>query len=685
MKIFFTKWMKGAFVVSLLLGASTAYATITTFEEQILYDTGFNGNNAKAGGYSVAIGGEWAFVGDSTKCQVIVYKFNVEANRWGDGTPGLFGVGKGYTYLVNATSACPSTRVEGFGRALSTDNGLLAVGAPLADVDVAGQSIKDAGAVFIYKYDDTQKTCDTDTCRKGWVLTATSEGAVDENGPDAQLNAHYGAAVSIRQTGTSGDARLVIGAPDYDDVTNGADAGKVYFWEYADGGGFTFKAAAAGEKTGDKVGTAVTSNGTEMLASAPYHDTGTLTDSGAVYLFDYSETTASLDLEFKFENGDAAGTPSLSNNYHLGISLSYADTVIALGGEYSNIYDHDHPDAPVWRVTSQATLEGDVSQSGSVINLARRGTASSDGIVNIIIDKYDAGLGTVAPTYQITKSEEDWGRDVSTSLPNIMVNGNLAKGTNQPGVAYAYFAGCGFGGNLKANEWKMIGPQCKVYSDAAFTVDANISEVYSDLGTYGTDWIMYRQDGADYSGSSASYWTMGPGESMVVGVGYWIMSLTEQTYQVSTDLYAKYIDKIVPAPAVDDSSDRSNIRAVTDLNLTRVMGGYNNGRDGDNDIRTMFSNPLIASTVWADATMLTATFNYLVGVSAKNLFEGSDATAYVWHNGTGSVGAGYTPVSGTPGLTEKIEGGEGFSVKFSNNLPGILDTNDLSLQLAEQY
>ena len=83
----------------------------------------------------------------------------------------------------------------------------------------------------------------------------------------------------------------------------------------------------------------------------------------------------------------------------------------------------------------------------------------------------------------------------------------------------------------------------------------------------------------------------------------------------------------------------------------------------------------------------------LVGDSASDNFEaGPDGspTAYLWHNGTaggGTVGDGYIPVSGTPGMTTKIAGGEGFSVKFSEVFTGILRYSSAipSLHLAEQY
>ena len=57
MKIHLKKWMRSAFVVSLLLGATSASAAITEFHEQVLLETVAvgGGNNQAPGGDTVGL------------------------------------------------------------------------------------------------------------------------------------------------------------------------------------------------------------------------------------------------------------------------------------------------------------------------------------------------------------------------------------------------------------------------------------------------------------------------------------------------------------------------------------------------------------------------------------------------------------------------------------------------------
>ncbi len=86
MSIHLKKWIKGTLIASLLLGVSLAQAELIK-QEQMLGDTGFNGNASQAGGNSVAIDGEWAFVANTASpvCNVVAYRYNHVTNKWGDG------------------------------------------------------------------------------------------------------------------------------------------------------------------------------------------------------------------------------------------------------------------------------------------------------------------------------------------------------------------------------------------------------------------------------------------------------------------------------------------------------------------------------------------------------------------------------------------------------------------------
>ena len=322
MKIYLKRWLKSAFAASLLMGASlfadgdvggTVYATNgMVLHEQVLDDTGLGGNDSDAGGNSVAIDGEWAFVANTDWCQVFVYKYDYITNRWGDGAGTI---GRAYTTLNAAGAACSSANVRQFGYSLSTDNGMVAVGAPTAGLSPSDNY----GMVYIFKFDPAQVGGDTADNRNGWIRIGTVEQARDYVGGvnvlDTQDFSHYGWNVSIRYNENgNGKAILVIGAPNYGVTINsgaktgdGSNEGKVYAWEWDDGlADFTLVDGEIGQNPYDEVGTYVTSNGAELLASAPYFDgnvSGTpVVDSGAVYLFGYSVDDHNFTLEHKFES-----------------------------------------------------------------------------------------------------------------------------------------------------------------------------------------------------------------------------------------------------------------------------------------------------------------------------------------------------------------------------------------------
>ena len=738
------RWMKGTFVVSLLMGASVAQASMMV-EQQVINGTagattGLGGNNVQSGGNHVAIEGEWAFVGNTDQCQVFVYKWDPFTYKWGDGGHWLsdnsFGnaptEGLPYTILNEDGNACQSNSKEGFGSAISTDAGVVAVGAPLTKAP--DERVKH-GAVFLYKYEETLEATDTTDNRHGWVRIDSVEKPKDWIGgaavSDVQKDAAYGAALSYRSTAEDGDGIsiagvLIVGAPLYD-VDDGlstekVNAGKVYVWEWS--GSFALVDGKGGEYAADRVGHSVTSNGTELLASAPLFDEGGLLNaaSGAVYHFNYNTTAHTLDLIHRFDSTDPVFPSVLPAGFSLGWAVSYADDLIAMSGKNTFMVKYVAGTPPTYAVINEFsnTNGGDVSQSGKVINIAVRGKLadSLNGSFNVYFDK-DTVVPADAPDVTYTKTEDNYGEDISLSIPKLMVNGYDATDAsagetidnpNKGGVAYAYYPTCGFGDKLVHNEWKMFGLQCDVFTDSGMTSRAGIEEMFgSDLGIYGTNWIMYRQDGTNYSGAFNDYYTMQPDDTMELGVGYWIKWLgsaadESKAFQINqkglsgNDLYARYIPKVIGPDPLDDGTDRDYVDAVTDLNLRNMMVSTPiNGRNGDDDVRTMFSNQLTVATVWANAYMYiyeTGTTNMasmLVGNGAIDYFDNGNPTAYVYHNDNGPVGQGFTAVPGTPGgvpgLAKTIAAGEGFSVVFDTLFTDFMnDTTAIpSLHLAEEY
>lgn len=688
----------------LLIGASSAQAQVIAHEQKLMYENknGVPDTNNNVGGNSVAIDGEWAFVGNVNQCQVYVYKFDHVTNLWGDGdVDGDGTISPGIPYAeLRSQGSCKTAEYGGFGASVSTSNGLVIVGAPGAKSPGLGVH----GRIFIYSYDPAQATIDNgNDVRFGWVRNVAVGIPQDRDATgtiidDVQADSGFGTSVSVKHNESKGKAIIVAGSPLYDGAA-GPDTGKVYVYEWDTPTNTPLLInAEEGENAGDQVGTTVTSNGVELLASAPYFDgslSGTpVVDSGAVYLFDYNVSDFTFTLEHRFESGfDIGGSeiiPILPQDYHLGMTLSYEGDIIALGGTDTLVIEHSHAGNIVaLRSTIADTNEGDASQSGDIINIAVRGDIANgiDGSFNVYFNKYTLDpLPT--PDFTFTKSENDYGRDISLSMPRLLVNGNgnTVDGTGD-GIAYAYYPTCGLSGTLTANEWQVIGLQCIPYISDGIT-RANIGDLFSDdLGTYGVDWGMYSREAPNYDGRSSSYTWMQETDTMKVGVGYWILSLTDASFEIDAPLIGENI------PKRSDPLNRPHVGAVTKLDLKGLMTANGNptGRDGTtgNDMRVLLANPLVVPTKWGDASW--KLINAGSGEADLTLsqvdiwFENNNTTAYTYDPGTNW----WKPVAATetPGVATHIAPGQGFNVKFSNSLHSTI-TNPansvVDFQLAEE-
>jgi len=72
---------------------------------------------------------------------------------------------------------------------------------------------------------------------------------------------------------------------------------------------------------------------------------------------------------------------------------------------------------------------------------------------------------------------------------------------------------------LPHNQWRQIGLPCQPPNDAN-TVETVFAG--SELGVYGTDWILYRYD-------VSGYVPLGSGDSLSQGTGYWIIQTNEES------------------------------------------------------------------------------------------------------------------------------------------------------------
>ncbi|WP_428356512.1 hypothetical protein [Methyloprofundus sp.] len=401
---------------------------------------------------------------------------------------------------MRETGSCKTAEFGGFGASVSTSNGLLAVGAPLAK---DGGSIR-GGKIFFYQYDPTQVTNGTG----GWVGDINFGFPQNTDGtnvtPDSQAGAAYGTVVSIRFNPALNRGILLGGAPLYD-VGENAYAGKVYVYEYTAGatpgtGTVQFINSVEVTQADAHFGQSVTSNGIHFLVGAPLTDLAG-TDNGAGFLYSFVPVLGGAITQLQ------ALIPTTGTDQNTGISVSLSPgsapgdltgSVMLLGGNalasqhiYNGLTSPNGPysTAPGGQVN---TLNGDVFQDGDIAGFGFQGDR-----VELFFDKQNvSGM----PDWLFQKTESEYGRDISVaggSGLRVMVNGNGNTTIGDGGgVAYAYYtASCYHGGDLKANEWTMIGLQCDVSSaGAGGAAAATIDEIFTpDLGAYDTNWVMYQQ------------------------------------------------------------------------------------------------------------------------------------------------------------------------------------------------
>ena len=322
-----------------------------------------------------------------------VYLFTFTDTNFTGGT--LAGtMGAGYAPSTNNNIALPldSSGISGseeFGRALSVNaaGDRLAVGAPLDDG--FNNLVTNSGAVYLFSFSDTNFTGGTLAGIIGSGYTGGKNVNVALDTGDA-----FGYRVSLNAAGD----RLAVGAYGDDGNLNAVtDSGAVYLFTFSDtsftGGALagTIGAGYTGGKnvnvalgTFDLFGAAVSLNAAgNLLAVGAYGDDGNLnavTDSGAVYLFTFQDTS--------FSGGTLAGTIGYGytgpkdvnvaletlDNFGIGVSLNAAGNQLAVGALFDDGYNNL------------------VSDSGSVYLFNFQGTSFSGGtLAGIIGDGYTGG------------------------------------------------------------------------------------------------------------------------------------------------------------------------------------------------------------------------------------------------------------------------------------------------------
>ena len=323
-----------------------------------------------------------------------------------------------------------------------------------------------------------------------------------------------------------------------------------------------------------------------------------------------------------------------TNSFGTNVAIEEDVTLIS-GGQGptpSFIYTND---GATWSLTHFNNFQdgGDVDIDDGIYLMANRG---------FFLTFYSSVLGDTDPSepppLTIDRVSTDQAyTSVSLYKEQVIVN----EPENDQAVAID--VPCGIKpGKLNAFEWAMVSMSC---GDGT----ATIGEIFGDdLGTYGDNdnWVMYEQNGTEWSGTFVSMRQLEATDTMELGKGYWIITDTDQTWKVD--------DPVV--------TTRTQLDTSTITPPPATVGGYYISAlptivSGETK-KLMYGNPFPRAFKWKD--LLVGRSGSYGPISASIVYE---PTGYVYD--TSQPGQPYRAITdaGTPGISDEIAPYEGFWIK----------------------
>jgi len=460
-------------------------------------------------GWSVAIDGDTALVGAAfADCTAGVdcgaaYVFTRAGTTWGQ--------------QAKLTAGVDADVFESFGYSVTLDGDTALVGANAVDC-TAGN---DCGAAYVFTRAGTT-----------WGQQAKLTAGVDADVWDA-----FGSSVTL-----DGDTALV-GAPNVD-CTAGNDCGAAYVFTRA---GTTWGqqarlTAGVDADVGDLFGDSVFLDGDTALVGANAVDCTAGTACGAAYVFTRTGTTwgqqAKLTTGVDADVGDLFGSSVTLDGDTALVGAPYVDCTAGINCGAAYVFTRA---GTTWgqqaRLTagvdadigdlfgSSVTLDGDTALVGAPnIDCA----AGNDCGAAYVFQRLGLLWGQRKKLVSSDSATENFfGDSVFLDSDTALVGAVLVDcaAGNNCGAAYINRFECGFGGDILAGRWTMIGLPCE--PPLADTV-ADILGDNLDISQYGYRWVVFRRDA-----NTDSYVSMSLLDSLVHGEGYWVYSLDSAFWDVS--------------------------------------------------------------------------------------------------------------------------------------------------------
>lgn len=297
----------------------------------------------------------------------------------------------------------------GYSVAMSNDGNIVVVGEHVADISTSSSN---QGRARVYEWDGINYI------QKGSLNTMIGENNTDE----------FGTAVACSGNGL----RIIVGAPRNDASGNDTGAAYVYEWDAVSG-----EHVQLGNKlvqtvtsnTGDYFGSSVDMNdaGTIVVVGAPRYNSGSYSDEGEAYVFEYNSSTSVWDQKGSTLRMDVA-TAGPNDQFGRACALSSDGLVVAVsaplvgGGDNGEIWVWKwDPISTDWVKYGQEilidNLDNDITVGGgwggTDIALSAAGDILVVGIPrahvqsNILPSSSQADAGAVR-TFKYNISANDW-------------------------------------------------------------------------------------------------------------------------------------------------------------------------------------------------------------------------------------------------------------------------------------
>ena len=567
-----------------------------------------------SGGDAVAMDTEWAVVGDTTDCTMNIYKLNYTSFVWE----------KLRTILdpeVSGVTPCDGNKTN-FGASVAVHGNFVVVGHP--------NHFQNDGRAYVYEYNGTD-----------WNNEVNITAA---NGSEDNLSM----SVGVHDNG-NGTAEIVVGAPNADVGSSNGRRGHVYTYTWTSAtSSLTQKTTLAGISTHTYAfGQSLDIKGDYLIVGAPDEESTSQSDFvGAAYTYHYDGSSWN-----NHPNTSSHRIKPGNANERVGTHVA-----INSDGNVSMLADF-HSSTYVYTYAGGATLWTDAQDIGF---RSGGGVDTDDGVYLVS----QGGAGHLH--YDINPGGTN--RPLSFAVGGDHYSIAIYKEQSiisdiSHDQAIAIDVPCGIKpGHLKAFEWAMVSVPCGA---GTATIDSIFTD---DLGTYGGgagNWLMYEQNGTDWSGTQASMRQMGFGDAMKLGKGYWIITDADKSWKVDAPIATR--------TQLDITGAKNNIAGYYLFDMPSITLA-------DQAKKIMVGNPFPRKFDWSNTDLQLGVSAEPIGVWPTIADPLVEATAYVYDS-TSSSGQPYNAIAHTPGFPNQIEAYQGFWIRLNP----VFDTTSSNVKLRPPF